>query len=1118
MAQGRGGLVDKEPYASLAVDPNSRLQGSMTSECPFCKVTAERIAFATDQALALWDGYPVTEGHLLVVPKRHVPAWADLRPEERTALLNSVDMAQRLLGDRYSLDGFNVGFNEGAAAGQTVPHFHFHVIPRRHGDMADPTGGVRHVIPSKGNYLAARQPSLDDVNDSPHPRALIAGGEDALIQHLRPLIDQATAVDVVVAFALDSGVRLLQPHLQDLLDRGGKLRLVVGDYLDVTDPSALRRFLDFEGEVESWVFESELVSFHPKAWLFHFPNDTGVSIVGSSNLSATALRTGIEWNYRAHNSSNSAGWRSIQIEYEALLKRPEITQLTHDWIDGYEAQRADARTTPLPTAEVAPEPPPQVPKPHSIQLQALDALRDSRASGHTAGLVVLATGLGKTWLSAFDSVEFRTVLFVAHREEILNQAMATFRHIRPTARFGRYTGAEKDSQADVLFASIQTLGRTAHLSNFPADAFDYIVVDEFHHAAARTYRTLIKHFTPKFLLGLTATPERADGGDLLGLCQENLVYRCDMFEGIEAELLSPFRYFGVPDEVDYAQIPWRSAAFDVEALTNALATRARAENAFEQHRLHGGERTLGFCCSRIHADFMAKYFGEKGLKAVAVHSGETSAPRATSLDLLQSGALDIIFAVDIFNEGVDIPEIDTVLMLRPTESSVIWLQQFGRGLRRAKDKPHLNVVDYIGNHRIFLTKARALLQLGEGDRSLLIAFERLRKNQLHLPPGCEVTYDLKALDLLQGLLRRTDKGDALEAFYTDFIMRHGNRPTALEVYHAGFSPRATGHEGWFGFVAHKGDLEASELEVYQRLADFLENVSKTQMTKSYKMLVLEAMIAEEAFPGEISIDALVSRFCKIASQNPQFQADVSVSLENTGAIRRLIVEQPLGAWTGGKGTGGQPYFTFEDDVFATSFTVRSELATTFRGMMSEIIEWRIGEYLHRAHDGTLLESPSEIDEVGSIATETKAELWREYFRADIPPLFDTSFNPGRWNSGIVVIEKDMILLVTLKKGNLAAGNEYEDQFIDSRIFNWQSQNKTTQHSKHGQIINGTDAGYRVRLFVRPSKLRETKAAPFIYCGVLKFSDWEGEKPISVTWRLQEPVPSHLQRVFGIEDI
>ncbi|MGV8989725.1 MAG: DEAD/DEAH box helicase family protein [Cypionkella sp.] len=235
------------------------------------------------------------------------------------------------------------------------------------------------------------------------------------------------------------------------------------------------------------------------------------------------------------------------------------------------------------------EPGDAVPEPHEIQRAALVALVDARAHGLRRGLVVLATGLGKTWLAAFDSQPFARVLFVAHREEILTQAMSSFRRIRPEARFGRYDGSEKTDDAELIFASIQTLGAAHHLRRFAPDAFDYIVVDEFHHAAASSYRSLLDHFTPRFLLGLTATPDRSDGADLLSLCDDNLLYQCDLFEGIDASLLSPFRYVGVPDAVDYAQIPWRSSRFDLTELEAALATEARAQTALEA--LHDLSRT-----------------------------------------------------------------------------------------------------------------------------------------------------------------------------------------------------------------------------------------------------------------------------------------------------------------------------------------------------------------------------------------------------------------------------------------------------------------------------------------------------------------------------------------------
>lgn len=371
--------------------------------------------------------------------------------------------------------------------------------------------------------------------------------------------------------------------------------------------------------------------------------------------------------------------------------------------------------------------------------------------------MVLATGLGKTWLAAFDSRSFARVLFVAHREEILSQAMGSFRRIRPEARFGRFDGTDKDEEADILFASIQTIGRVGHLRRFAPDAFDYIVVDEFHHASAASYRGLLDHFTPRFLLGLTATPDRSDGADLLALCGDNLVYHCDLFAGIEAGLLAPFRYLGVPDEVDYAQIPWRSTQFDPTALEAALATESRAANALEQFTRHRDGPAIGFCCSVRHAELMAAHFRRHGFRAVAVHSGPASAPRTTSLEQLGRAEIDILFAVDMFNEGVDVPNIGTVLMLRPTESVILWLQQLGRGLRRVEDKV-LQVIDYIGTVPLLWATSLRNLDRGEPDhRDLGTARAGAR------PSACGSRDPVVRAIVARVSLLRRDRASALES-------------------------------------------------------------------------------------------------------------------------------------------------------------------------------------------------------------------------------------------------------------------------------------------------------------------------------------------------------------------
>jgi superfamily II DNA or RNA helicase len=619
------------------------------------------------------------------------------------------------------------------------------------------------------------------------------------------------------------------------------------------------------------------------------------------------------------------------------------------------------------------------PEPHAIQRQALDALRRTRELGNEAGLVVLATGLGKTWLSAFDSSapEFRRILFVAHREEILGQAMRTFSSIRPDSRLGQYTGTEKTTDAEILFASIQTLGRKRHLDQFAADAFDYIVVDEFHHAHAQTYRRLIDCFEPKFLLGLTATPDRMDGADVLALCQENLVFRCDVWDGIRAELLCPFKYFGVPDEVDYQNIPWRNARFDPDELTKAVATQSRAANALEQYRRLAGTRTLGFCCSQRHAEFMADYFRNAGVRARAVHSGESSAPRAESLTALESGNLDVLFTVDIFNEGVDLPNVDTVLMLRPTESSVIWTQQFGRGLRLAVGKPQLTVIDYIGNHRTFLVKARTLLQpvseIGPSDRELAGALSRLWEKKVELPPGCEVTYELETVNILKALLSRRFRqaqGDSpkdedgnilpgalfpmsnedVQIFYEDFRERQGTRPTASEMFHAGYNPRLLrkSHGSWFRFVGGMGDLSESQRQAFDQAGEFLDLLERTQMSRSFKMLTLMAMLQEGDLPGEISIGDLTAKFQHLAQRSAVLRRDVGDSVNDQSRLQKLIEINPIEAWVGGRGMAGRSFFAFDGFAFRTTFELAAELGEDFRDLVRELVDWRLAEYLQRS--------------------------------------------------------------------------------------------------------------------------------------------------------------------------
>lgn len=986
----------------------------MLSSCIICNCL--RAGGLPAQRLTAEDGE-------VIVPERHVSGWDDLNAREQTAMLSLISAA----------------LQEGAPVLRPDLR-HGHYCLRLEKREAEPSG------------------------------LLIAGGTDPLISHLARLIDKAEAVDLAVAFALNSGVHLIFPWLEDLLDRGGALRLVVGDYLDVTEPSALRRLRDLDkeglpGRFEAYVFQTRGTSFHPTAWLFRAAEEDGAAIVGSSNLSRSALTNGVEWNL---HSAAQGDRRAVLAAFEALLIDPKVVPLSDEWIDSYTARR---RSRSLPAAAPRlpdPETTSLVPEPHGIQIEALAALQKTRRNGHRAGLVVLATGLGKTWLSAFDSRAFTRVLFVAHREEILTQAMATFRQIRPEGRFGRYTGTAKD-EGEIIFASIQTLGRIEHLRRFAPDEFDYIVVDEFHHASAASYRALLDHFSPSFLLGLTATPERTDGGDLLSLCGENLVFRCDFPEGISRGLLAPFHYFGVPDEVDYAQIPWRSTRFDETALTEAVATRTRAQNALEQLRRRGHGPAIGFCVSTRHADFMAEYFMSAGLRAVSVHSGSTSAPRASSLDALGKGELDILFAVDMFNEGIDVPNIGTVLMLRPTESTILFLQQLGRGLRRFGDKV-LRVIDYIGNHRVFLTKARALLDAGEGDRSLAQKLEAAAEATLDLPAGCEITYDLQSLDFLRAMLKQRSGADEAEAWYLDFRTRMGERPRAAEFAHARFHPARTGHGSWFDFVR---DMEDPVPDAARNHKSLLQGIERGDFPNAVPLLILLAALP--ALGAGVSREQLIQRAARLAQRR---HAALDPKIFETAWLHWAI----------------NPEFQVEGEKLA----LRRSPSDGLVALLSELIDWRLADFL-----GSLAEPEKEDD---SDPFYKAPQLWHEYMRDEIPPLFGAVFNAGSWNSGIVSLDKDLILLTTLKKGSMATGNHYEDRFLSPARFQWQSQSRTTRGSRHGKILSGDHSGHRVHLFVRSEKLRGTTAAPFLYLGEPRFAGWHGEKPITIDWDLPEAVP------------
>jgi superfamily II DNA or RNA helicase/HKD family nuclease/SOS-response transcriptional repressor LexA len=780
---------------------------------------------------------------------------------------------------------------------------------------------------------------------------LVTGGDDHFLPHLSAAFARSNQADLAVSFVKTSGLRLLWPDLQAMAEAGGmhRVRVLTSDYLDITDPEALRLLLLLqESGAEVRVFATKNHdSFHLKAYVFARVEGgqlvAGTAFIGSSNISRTALRDGLEWNYRVVFPQD-AGYLEARQRFEELFANPKSIALTDSWIEAYEQRRLPPSRSVAPGSHEQEAPP----EPNAIQQEALRALAETRNNGYRRGLVVLATGLGKTWLAAFDAVRMgaRRVLFVAHREEILNQAASTFIRILPGKRVGYFTGRSRDGDVDVLCASVQTLGKASHLERFAPQHFDYIVIDEFHHAAAATYRRLLAHFAPSFMLGLTATPDRTDQSDILSLCDDNLVFGSPLFEGISSGLLAPFHYYGIHDEsVDYKEVPWRNGRFDPEELSNKLATLARARHALTQWRAKAQKRTLAFCVSTRHADYMADHFTRAGVSAAAVYAG-SELGRAQALEKLEDGSLQVVFSVDLFNEGVDLPSIDTVLMLRPTESKILFLQQLGRGLRRHEGKQQLVVLDFIGNHQAFLGKPQALFGVGATFKALAEFGRQVEKSALELPNGCYVNYDLSIVDFLKSLDSAGPQKDyeALRAVL-------GRRPSLSEFYRSGSSlqdmRRQAGH--WFALVHSMGDFSSEETDVADRFQALLRDVETTAMTKSFKAVTLEAWLEQDGLRQPVALAALAAHSRTVLDRRRpllhDLDANMRIAAPTDSAWQKYWLDNPVKAWTGGNlKNAAAAAFELRDTGFALKQPVSEADAPWLAALLQELVDYRLAAY------------------------------------------------------------------------------------------------------------------------------------------------------------------------------
>lgn len=753
---------------------------------------------------------------------------------------------------------------------------------------------------------------------------LHVGGSGTLLDAMRREFEACAVARIAVAFVMRSGIDLIEgPALAALL-RGAQIRLLTTDYLDVTEPEALERMCAWQGLFEARVYSHNRRSFHPKAYLFERADGSGRAFIGSANLSRMGLLEGVEWTWTVLDVDAGLPMHEIRTRFDELFGCEEASPLSPSWIQAYRQRRQVRPFSEPPLSTVAGEI-----EPREVQALALQELERLRSDGQTRALVVAATGLGKTFLAAFDAREARRVLFVAHREELLRQAESAFARVYPERSRGFVFDGAAEYDRDCVFASVQTLSRADHLSRADLARFDYVVIDEFHHAAADSYRRILDAISPRFLLGLTATPFRGDNRDLLDLCHGNLAYQVGLFEAIGFGWLAPFRYFGIADAVVYTDDLLNARkTYDEARLTLRLNTRDRADLVIRHFRRHGSRAALGFCVSIENADYMAAVYNEAGIPAAAVHSGANSMDRALAVRQLVDGHLAILFTVDLFNEGVDIPAVDLVMFLRPTESMTIFLQQLGRGLRLSEGKEYLTVLDFIGNYRTahyklpFLAGQDIAQDMDPAKALALLAHWRKEGSvPPGIPEGVRVEFEPVALGVLrQSVQEASPLKQLVLADLAEMAAGLGRAPTLAEWQLSGrYSPKtarsALGVDRWHRVLDAAGLLteEARALETV--VGDFLREIEITRMVKSFKMVVLLAMCEAGAFRSAIPIDDLI-RFFRAYFAEDRHRWDVvgsaveDVEVVSAAKWRAYLLANPINDWIGGNKDEGSAYFSW----------------------------------------------------------------------------------------------------------------------------------------------------------------------------------------------------------------
>lgn len=909
--------------------------------------------------------------------------------------------------------------------------------------------------------------------------ALFTGSpnEPSMLSELKKEIQTSDSVDLLVSFIKWSAIRPLYNDLREFTSRPGcQLRIITTTYTKATDYKAIFELAQLPNTEIKVNYETNHARMHAKSYLFHRKTGFSTAYIGSSNLSHPALTGGLEWNIKVTEKESFDIVKKFQVSFETYWN--DDTFETFDPTDEECRQKLQYELS-YPKEKLSNSRNLHLSfRPYVYQQEILDHLSAERELyGRNKNLVVAATGVGKTIIAAFDYKKFKKdhssakLLFVAHRKEILEQSLEKFREVLNDFNFGElYVDGKRPDDLQHLFISIQSLNSSGLLdkSRTTQDYYDYIVVDEFHHAAAKSYQKLLEYYKPQILLGLTATPDRMDGKDILKYFDGHIASQMLLGEAINRNLLSPFQYFGITDQVDYQKINWINGRYDVNQLENVYtADDIRCNLILSKVREYVTDidavKGLGFCISVKHANYMARFFNEHGVPSLALSAKSIDAIRGEAKQQLVEGKVKFIFVVDLYNEGVDIPEVNTVLFLRPTESATVFLQQLGRGLRLAEGKECLTVLDFVGRSNKkykFDLKYEAIV--GKGRKSLS---KRVEDGFSSLPRGCYIEFEKKAKEFILENLRQiqNDKKTLTENIRT-FEEDTGKKLTLsnfldeynlnlYEFYRYDGSRSMYRLKKWAGIINSEYDVSD---DIYKKMNGLFH-------INSLKLLDFWIDYIEKQRPVITDIDRL---------------------------MRNMLY------YTFFKKHPSQMGFSSIDDG------INSVLREGF--VKDEVLE--ILRYNRERVDF--------ISEQNEYEYSCPLEIHCSYNTNQIMAAFGyfNEYSSPEFREGVKYFEdrKTDIFLINLNKSekDFSPSTMYDDYAITPTLFHWQSQSGDKQgSSKIQRYINQQGTENLVSLFVREYKKNGSYTSPYVFLGNADYVRHEGEMPVSFDWKLHFPIPS-----------